>query len=458
MTADAAQTPRALDPAELDRLTGDRRDRAVDVLRLASLIVVIAGHSIMLTVAPPGPGGDRLVLGNLLGDYPFLQVATWLLQVLPLFFFAGAAAAVYGWRPDVDGVAPAPGHWLLRRAQRLLRPVFWYLLAVGGALGAVASAGSAAGVDVIARLGVQLLWFLGAYLVILATVALLQGISRPAHLAIAVASCYGVTAVADVARLHNGSGETPPWTMVTFATAWMIPAILGIGYAKKLIGARAAAIGAALMLIVDTVLVLAGPYDVSMVTVPGQRLSNMSPPSLLLAGHAIVLCLLAIACAGAIGRWARRPRVWWWVALGNRGAMTLYLWHLPVLGLIIGVGALAGFTRDEPASGSHLAIVGVQTLLLLVLMVPVVAVLSPLENRPLPWWDDARATRLTATRVHNAVDGTVLVLLVVAGGAILMFARDGMVVGAPVLAVAVAAAVAARLISVGTGQPAGQHR
>ncbi|MFT3899875.1 MAG: acyltransferase [Gordonia sp. (in: high G+C Gram-positive bacteria)] len=440
-----------IDAAELDRLTGDTRDRAVDVLRLASLLVVVIGHSIMLTVSPPAPGGARLELGNLLGDHAFLQVATWLLQVLPVFFFAGAAAAVYGWRPGTS-----PGHWLFRRSQRLLRPVFWYLLAIGGALGIAAWTGSAPAVDVIARLGVQLLWFLGAYLVILAVVALLQWMSTLAQIIGAVAVCYALTGLADYARL-SGDG-TPAWTNITFATAWTIPALLGIAYAKKLITPKAAAIGAALMLAVDAALVVFGPYDVSMVTVPGQKLSNMSPPSVLLAGHAIVLCLLAIAAAGALGRWARRPRVWWWVALGNRSAMTLYLWHLPLLGLIIGASSLVGFTRDDPASNQHLVLVAVQTVILLVLLVPVVAMLSPLENRPLPWWDDARATSLAHTAANRRRDGIVLALMVVTGAALLMFARDGILVGAPMLAVTAAAAVAARLITLPAAQPAGQQR
>ncbi len=452
MTTTPSEIPRALAPAELDRLTGTSRDRAVDVLRLASLLVVVAGHSIMLTVAPPPPGGDHLVLGNLLGDYPLAQVATWLLQVLPVFFFAGAAAATYGWRPGT-----APGHWLLRRAQRLLRPVFWYLLAVGSALGAAAGAGSAAAVDVIGRLGVQLLWFLGAYLMILALVALLQWISTPAQAVGVAGGCYALTAVCDLARL-GGDGAAPAWTNLAFVTAWTIPAVLGIAYAKRLISPGTAAVGAAIMLVVDAALVVVGPYDVSMVTVPGQRLSNMSPPSLLLAGHAIVLCLLAVACAGGIGRWARRPRAWWWVAMGNRAAMTLYLWHLPLLGLIIGAGWVLGHPRNEPASSGHLWTVAVQTVLLLVLLAPVAVALSPLENRPLRWWDDPRATGLATTEANRWRDAAVLLALVVAGGALLAFARDGMLVGAPMLVIVVTGAVAARAISVRVGQPAGQRR
>jgi hypothetical protein len=52
-----------------------------------------------------------------------------------------------------------------------------------------------------------------------------------------------------------------------------------------------------------------GPYDVSLVGIQGQRIANMAPPSLLLAGHAIMMCAFVIAAAPAMNRWAQRPRV-----------------------------------------------------------------------------------------------------------------------------------------------------
>ena len=62
-----------------------------------------------------------------------------------------------------------------------------------------------------------------------------------------------------------------------------------------------------------------------------ERMSNVSPPTLLLALHCTWMSCVFVAAAGAIRRWAERPRVWHVVAVGNGGAMTLYLWHIPAI-------------------------------------------------------------------------------------------------------------------------------
>lgn len=424
---------RRLSSTDLDALTG-KRDRVVDLLRIVSLIVVIAGHSIMLTVYVRD---GHIDLGNLLADRPAPQALTWLLQILPLFFFAGAAAATYGWRDGPDG--HTPGQWLFARSQRLLRPVFWYLLAVGLLLVVLHGLPAVALGDVVARLSVQLLWFLGAYLLVLAVVPVLQRISTTRHALAAVAACWGLTAAIDIVRFALGIAGAG---YLNFLTVWTIPAVLGISYAKGLLTVRLAAVVAALAFVVDVALVVVGPYDVSLVTVPGQHISNMGPPSLLLAGHTIVLCALATALRGPLARLVSRPRIWFAVAMGNRGAMTLYLWHLPVLALIIGIGMALGYGRSQPLSVGHLVIVVVQTCVLLAAMVPVVGALSGLENRPLPWWDERGARR--APRVRDAA--TVVAIVVVAV-ATLMVARFGLGGdGLWWLAVGVGAAAGARLL------------
>ena len=159
-------------PRELSALTGDR-DRVIDLIRIMSLAVVVAGHSIMLTVDVTD---DSIHLGNTLGDVPALQPATWLLQVLPLFFFAGAAAATRGWTSRGDGATPTAGQCLVARTQRLMRPVFWYLGAVAAVYAVLSGTGATVAADVVARLGVQLLWFLGAYVLVLAAVPLLRSV------------------------------------------------------------------------------------------------------------------------------------------------------------------------------------------------------------------------------------------------------------------------------------------
>src|SRR5687768_15568781 len=154
------------------------RDRAVDVARLAALVVVMFGHCALLLATIDSSG---LRIGNLLGAIPALTPVTWLVQVMPLFFLAGGAAGAYGWREGSPW-----GTWLVARAQRLCRPVFWYLAfwTVGLAVAsAVLGADSAVGLG---RESVALLWFLGVYIVTLAFVPVLTRMPAARTVAIVV--------------------------------------------------------------------------------------------------------------------------------------------------------------------------------------------------------------------------------------------------------------------------------
>jgi hypothetical protein len=103
----------APDPEKLALKIPLTRDRAVDVARLAALVVVMFGHCALL-LATIDSGGVRI--GNLLGAIPALEPITWLVQVMPLFFLAGGAAGAYGWHSGTPW-----GSWLFTRAQRLCR-------------------------------------------------------------------------------------------------------------------------------------------------------------------------------------------------------------------------------------------------------------------------------------------------------------------------------------------------
>jgi hypothetical protein len=123
-----------------------------------------------------------------------------------------------------------------------------------------------------------------------------------------------------------------------------------------------------------------------LVGIDAEGLRNMTPPSLLLAGHAIMLCAFAIGAAPAIARWAGRPRVWRLAVIGNSGAMTLYLWHMPVLlgmHLVFDHFGLARYPGQP-----HLVVLAVVQLVIMAVLVAVTFVaLRPLENNPLPLWD-----------------------------------------------------------------------
>ena len=119
--------------------------------------------------------------------------------------------------------------------------------------------------------------------------------------------------------------------VANFLIVWLIPVVIGVAYARRLIGARAALAVAASAFAAQIVLALVGPYEVSLVVTGTEHMSNVSPPTLLLALHCTWMSFAFVTAAGAIRRWAARPRVWRVVAVGNGGAMTLYLWHIPAI-------------------------------------------------------------------------------------------------------------------------------
>src|SRR5215467_13059032 len=106
-------------PAEVEATTPVTRDRAIDVIRIVSLLGVVVGHTVMATSII---ADDVFIWSNLLTESVFFQALTWIFQIMPLFFFAGVAASVSSWHPGKSW-----GNWLMRRCTRLYRPVFYYL-------------------------------------------------------------------------------------------------------------------------------------------------------------------------------------------------------------------------------------------------------------------------------------------------------------------------------------------
>jgi hypothetical protein len=211
---------------------------------------------------------------------------------------------------------------------------------------------------------------------------------------------YAVVATVDAFRLH-----TPALTTLGYLNMvmWLIPGMFGVAYRRALLTRRAAFAIGVVLLAVNLMLLWLGPYELSLVGIEGQRLGNMTPPSLLLAGHAIMMCALSIAVAPAVARWAQRPRVWWLSAIGNSGTMTLYLWHMPALLGMHVVFDYLGYPRypGQP----HLVALSVLQLVVMVGVIGVLFVmLRPLETTPLPGWDGPVA----ASGWRSAAVGTLL--------------------------------------------------
>ena len=185
------------------------------------------GHCALLLATIDANG---LRIGNLLGELPAIAPITWVVQVMPLFFLAGGAAGAYGWHsasPGVHGCSPG---------RSACAPVFWYLaawtvglLVVRMTLGAESAAG-------LGRESVALLWFLGVYLVVLAFVPALTRLRR----GVRSPSSSGPCSPPRRRSTRFGSPSARPWRRRQLRDRLVDPVVIGVAYARRLIGPRAA--------------------------------------------------------------------------------------------------------------------------------------------------------------------------------------------------------------------------
>ncbi|HET6860038.1 MAG TPA: acyltransferase [Streptomyces sp.] len=319
--------------------TPEGRDRYIDLLRVASLGTVVVGHWLMATVTGDGE------VGNLLAVVPGLQLLTWALQIMPVFFFVGGFSHALSYRSlrrkQPDGASVYSG-FLRARLQRLLRPTMVFILVWGAAALVLQLLGSGDGLTGVAlRLVAQPLWFIGIYLAMVAfTPPLLKLHERYGWGAFWVL----VAAAAAVDVLRFGLG-VPFVEFLNFAFVWLAVHQLGFLRADGMIRTPSALAGSGLLAAAG--LVAFGPYPLSMVGMPGEKVSNMAPPTLALLCHALWL-IGAVELLRAPGaRLVARPRVWRAVVAANGIAMTAFLWHLTAM---LGVyGALLALDVPLPA-------------------------------------------------------------------------------------------------------------
>lgn len=330
-------TSRTPSPTVVAATTGVTRDRYVDLLRVASLGTVILGHWLMITPVPDPRGGTRIT--NLLAVVPALQPTTWLFQIMPVFFLVGGFSQATAWasaRRRGDGYAA----FVRVRAHRLLRPTAVFV-AVWLGIGLIADlAGADAGLTRTAlRTVAQPLWFLGVYLAVVALAPATWRLHRRAgrRAALVPAGFFAAAALVDALRF---AGPLPSVGYANVLLVWVGVHQLGYLYADGTLqrgGRRLGALLAGGGLAVVIVLTVPGPYPVSMVGVPGEPVSNMSPPTVALAAHAVWLTGLVLLLRAPLTRWLARERVWHSVIVANLLAMTAFLWHLTAAFVVIAV-------------------------------------------------------------------------------------------------------------------------
>ena len=140
------------------------RNRVVDLLRAAAILVVVLGHWTVAAVYVDDTGTLRR--GDLLELATWTHPLTWLVQVMPVFFLVGGYSNALSWR-SACARGTTYGGWLRARLRRLTIPVlplmvFWAVVApVAHALGA-----SGETLRIASRASLVPTWFLAAYVVV----------------------------------------------------------------------------------------------------------------------------------------------------------------------------------------------------------------------------------------------------------------------------------------------------
>ena len=333
--------------AELADRTPASRDRYVDLLRAFSILVVVLGHWLMAIVYLED---GRLGGANALDVVPGLWLLTWVLQVMPLFFFVGGFSNSVAWKGVVrrgGGV----GEFLRSRTARLLRPTLVFVIAWTG-VAVVAHILSPESFGAMARsteLLAKPLWFLAVYVLVVALAPVMLALHER-HGARALVVLVGSAVVADVVRIAGGVTIVG---YLNFAFVWLFAHQLGFFYADGALTAfsrRFFAGLAATALTLLAALTASGIYSPSMVGMQTERASNNSPPTVCLILLTTWLVSAAMIIRPAASRWLARGRNWKAVVAANSMIMTIFLWHLTAL--LVAVLVLYPMGFPQPAGGT----------------------------------------------------------------------------------------------------------
>jgi len=349
-TADPPAPPRhgrsTPSPASIDALvdaTPVGRDRVVDLLRAASIAVVVLWHwSLSVTHWHDG----RLVMPNPVGEVPGLWAATWVLQVMPVFFFVGGYANLAGWQAVTrDGGGGA--RFLRSRMRRLVGPLVPWL---GCWVVADLAWRAAGGRSVLewGRVVLVPLWFLAVYAGVVLAVPVTARLHARWRWRVPVA-LLGASLGADALRLGAEVGGPVPG-LAGSACVWLLCHQLGYWWRD---GTLVAAGRARARLLVAggltglVALTIVGPYPTSMVAMPGDDISNMFPTTACIAALATLQLGLVLLARPRLDAWCQRRGPWRAVVGANGVAMPVFCWHMTALVVFLGLYEWAGFSLAE---------------------------------------------------------------------------------------------------------------
>lgn len=313
-------------------LEGSRdRDRVSDLVKATALLLVMLAHSLAWTKLPDGS------ISNTLEVAPNLFMLTWVFQILPVFFFiAGNGLSSLISRPSTERY--------FSRMDRLLSPAALLLLVTFALTIALTPLHDQGIANAAGLLPVQLTWFIGVYVCIVALTPMLAKVSRSIPLIVMWLMAIGAI---DILRINIA--ESIGW--INLILVWSLFAILGIRLEEvRALPRRYLAIGFVFSVAAAAGLIIIGPYSPALIsTTAVQGISNLAPPTIVLAFAGLAqICALALLWP-SLDRIMRNDNRWVPVAIFATRAMQLYLYHMLFLALGIAVMYLVG--GNPPALG-----------------------------------------------------------------------------------------------------------
>lgn len=318
-SADSPRTPASAAPgSSTGSSTG--RNPYVDWLRAFSLIVVVLWHW-AFTILQWRANGPHAT--SPLGFTKGFWALTWLFQVMPLFFYIGGYVHLRSWqRARERGVGL--GRFVLRRLRQLAVPGTLLVLtwtALGTFIGWYFNLD---GAGRLVKLVVSPLWFLAVYLMLIALLPVSLWLHRRFGV-LTLVWLAGLAMCVDVARFHYHV-EGVGW--LNMVVVWALAHQAGFFYDDVVHASRRtdwALLWGGLFGLIG--MVFSGLYPGSMVGVPGERFSNMAPPTFVMVALLIFQIGVVEVLRPAMLVRLARPR---WQTVNqviNRFALPLFLFH-----------------------------------------------------------------------------------------------------------------------------------
>jgi fucose 4-O-acetylase-like acetyltransferase len=362
---------------ELVRATPASRDRYVDFLRATSIMVVVVGH---WTIALIFWDGGVIRSTSAIGLASGLWLATWVCQVMPVFFFVGGYANYVAYQ-STRRRGQSTGSFLRSRVRRLLLPsavfigvwvvveVVLHLTDTGGPTGP--TFGGLTLLRGVRPPGQTIpfgpLWFLAVYLAVVCISPVTIWLHRRFRWWVPCLLVVGAIVSDFVGFIGGQSGVRYLNVIFVLLFPHQLGHFYGDGSAQRwprpALWVMSLAGLAGLIAVTNPWLFrLAGPkrfdwfpgighYPRSLLGTDIELVSNAYPPTVCYLLVGFWLIGLALLLRPALTRWLQRPGPWKATILGNAYIMTIFLWHMTAYLLAILAMWPLGFGQEhEPTA------------------------------------------------------------------------------------------------------------